>query len=318
MAGRPVLFPSNVCPAVLAAVAAASADPVPVPVSPVSGLAASSTFIQAIARASASGAVMPTHLYGLWSPYDSLRDKGWFVLENDTLCVAAVRDGSRKAVGDALLVSFNHLKTIDAGVGGAVLTDDRAFADELTRIARSWPGLSRQDLAVEDNLMLARRHLRSLGRGELGEHLFDLDVGSAPRSLPDDFRHMVAEALDIFPQVVANRWKRLEMWDAALASLSEELVSPEAELVVPWRLTLRVRRTELRDALVARLRAAGFDAGTNYPPLARDFPSMLPGQDDAERWGNSVLNLWLTDVYDEARIRAAAAVISDFFETAAK
>jgi dTDP-4-amino-4,6-dideoxygalactose transaminase len=317
MAGKPVLFPSNICPAVLAAIAAAGGEPVSVSVSTDSGLVASAAFMREMACATMAGVVMPTHLYGLWRSYDDLPGNGWFVLENDTLCAATARNGRRTAIGDALLVSFNQTKTIEAGGGGAILTDDPAFAAALEDVARSWPPLSTYDQAVEDNVMLARRCLRSLRRGELGERLFDLDVAGASRSFSDEARGQIAEALDRFPQVIARKWKRVEMWDAALAGLCDELLSPEAELAVPWRLTKRLRRPELRDPLVARPRADGFDAETNYPQLAREFPSMLPRQQDAEHWANCVINLWLTDDYDRARIDAVGAAAADVFAAAA-
>ena len=261
--------------------------------------------------------VMPAHLYGLWRPYGDLRGKGWFVLENDTLCAAVATDGRRKAIGDALLCSFNHTKTIEAGVGGVALTDDHALANELERVARLWPVTSANDLAVEDALMAARRHLRSLGRAELGERLFDLDIAGASRRVSNEAQVRISAALERYPQMVARKWKRVEMWNAALTGLRDELLAPAAELAVPWRLTKRIRRPEMRDALVARLRAAGFDVGTNYPPLARDFPSFLPWQEDAEGWARSVINLWLTDNYDGARIAAAAEIAADFFASAA-
>jgi dTDP-4-amino-4,6-dideoxygalactose transaminase len=241
---------------------------------------------------------------------------GWFVLENDTLCAAASRDGSRRAMGDALLVSFSHVKTIEAGIGGAVLTDDSVFAAELTRLAAAWAPLSAEDEAVEEHLTLARRHLRSLGRGQLAEQLLEVDAAHTRHALPENARERIATAMAVFPEEISHRWERVWMWKEALAHVSEELPASAAELSVPWRLTRYLRRPEWRDPLVARLRAAGFDAGTNFPPLAQSFPALLPSQPDAERWGQAVINLWLTDDYAPARISAAADVMQDFFEKA--
>jgi dTDP-4-amino-4,6-dideoxygalactose transaminase len=315
--GKPVIFPSNICPAVVAAIAAAGARPVAAPVSPISGLADDERLADAMAAEPVPGIVMPTHLYGLWAAYPRCRAAGWFVLENDTLCAAALRDGRRRAMGDALLVSFNHVKTIEAGIGGAVLTDAPVLAAELARLAESWPPLSADDEAVEEHLTLARRHLRALGRGHLAEHLLEVDAAHTRHSLPENGRERIAAAMDMAPAAIARRWERIRLWEEALARFSEELCAPAAELSVPWRLTLRLRRPERRDPLAARLRAAGFDAGTNFPPLAQGFPAILPRQPDAERWGQAVLNLWLSDDYDAARISAAAAVVQDFFEKVA-
>ena len=91
------------------------------------------------------------------------------------------------------------------------------------------------------------------------------------------------------------------------------LPAPDAPLAVPWRLIRRLARPAARDPLVARLRAAGFDAGTNFPPLAQSFPALLGEQahPDADEWGAAVLNLWLGETYDAARVAAAARLIRD-------
>ena len=135
--------------------------------------------------------------------------------------------------------------------------------------------------------MLARRHLRALGRAALGEALFELDVAATQRCFSTDVRPHIAAALDAFPETIREKWTRVEAWERGLAGLDAELLAPEAELAVPWRLTKRLRRPELRDALVARLRAEGFDAGVNYPSLSRDFPSMTPLERDGMDWTNS-------------------------------
>ena len=179
-------------------------------------------------------------------------------------------------MGDALLVSFSHVKTIEAGIGGAVLTDDFVFATELTRLAAAWPPLSVEDEAVEEHLILARRHLRSLGRGHLAEPLLEVDAAHTRHALPENARERIATAIAVFPEAISRRWERVWMWDEAVACVSEELLTPAAELSVPWRLTRHLRRLEWRDQLVGRLRGTGFDAGTNFPPLAQSFPTLLP------------------------------------------
>ncbi len=318
MADKPLLFGSNVCPAVLAAAVAARCRPVSVEVSPLTGLPTPSAFLQAMKSEPCPGVVMPAHLYGFWESYQELRDKGWFVLENDTLCAARAKGLQRRAIGDALLVSFNQTKTIEAGIGGVILTNDLGLARSLQAIAGSWPEVSESDDRVEYELILVRRHLRSLGRGALGEQLLDLDVARVKRKLPAQACLAISEALDRYEVVIAEKWARVDIWERALSPLSGHLLSPDAELAIPWRLTRRLGQPELRDPLLAALRSAGFDAGSNYPPLARDFPNMLPRQRDAERWGDAVLNLWLTSDYDKERIESAFKVIEKFFDKSAQ
>jgi hypothetical protein len=225
-----------------------------------------------------------------------------------------LQNGRRRAIGDALLVSFNYVKNIEAGIGGAVLADDPVFVAELTRLAASWPPVSANDEAFEEHLTLARRHLRAVGRGHLAEQLLEMDAAHTRHSLPENGRERISKAMDEAPAAIARRWERALLWEEVLAPFSEDLLAPAAELSAPWRLTRFLRRPEWRDPLVARLRMGGFDVGTNFPPLAQSFPILLPRQPDAERWGQSVINLWLSDDYSAARISAAASVVESFFE----
>ncbi|MGE5504992.1 MAG: DegT/DnrJ/EryC1/StrS family aminotransferase [Actinomycetota bacterium] len=313
--GAPLVMPSNLCPAVLAAAVAAGVRPRLAPVSPASGLAEDDRLCAAMAAAGGAGVVMPTHLYGLLAEYPETRRTaardGWFVLENDTLCAAAVADGRRRAFGDALLVSFNHVKTIEAGFGGAVLTDDDRLAADLAARAARWPVLAPADEAVEADLTLARRHLRALGRGAIGEQLLDIDAAHCRHAFPESRRPALDAALEAFPAAIQARRRRVEWWGQALAGL-DGLAAVPVPLSMPWRLVLCAASPALRDRLVVALRQAGFDAGTNFPPLAADFPALLAGQGhrDADEWGRRVINLWLTEAYDASRINAAARVMA--------
>ena len=142
--------PSNACPAVVYAAVAARAAYVPMAVDLDTGLARS--LIEP--EAERHGAVaMPTHLYG--SYLDNYLTPGCFILENDTLAVTALRRCPPS--GDALLVSFAKDKTIDAGGGGAILTDDVALADQLIAYARTRPGWATIDQQLDEARMLQRR-----------------------------------------------------------------------------------------------------------------------------------------------------------------
>lgn len=306
---RPILIPSNICSAVLAAVVAAGARAVAVPVSADSGLVAEQVFLDAASAETTQGMVMPTHLYGFHHPYEQLKETGWFILENDTLCAATLSNGKRRAIGDALLISFNDVKTIEAGGGGAVLTDDTALATALARIAANWRPVTAADRQQEEHLMLVRRHLRALGRLPLSEALIDLDLAMTSLTMDPQRRPAIEAAMVRTPKILAAKMDRLDLWMEMLAPLGAAFLPMALKVAVPWRLTLALRDAAQTSGIVAALRTAGFDAGTNYPPLAREFPSYLPRQQEAETWAARVLNLWLTDRYDAACISAAVDVI---------
>ena len=309
MAGKPALIPSNMCSAPLAAVVAAEARPVAVAVSALNGHVSAKRFQEVMRAEPVPGIVMPTHLYGHHEDYAELHADGWFVLENDTLCAATARGGTRRAIGDALVVSFNQVKTIEAGGGGAILTDDAAVAAELLAVTAGWAEVSDADHQVEEHLMLARRHLRALGRMPLSEALFDLDFPMTARAFAPAQRGAIESAFARTPEIIEAKRRRQEDWLRALELIAAAFVQPLEPPAVPWRLTLGVADQESRNKIVTALRCAGIDAGTNYLPLGREFLGHMPELEDAEIWAGRVLNLWLTERYDETEIQRAVDVI---------
>jgi hypothetical protein len=135
----------------------------------------------------------------------------------------------------------------------------------------AWAATVGRGRGVEEHLTLARRHLRGPGRGHLAKHLLHLDAAHTRHSLPENGRQRIAAAMNMGPAAIARRWERAWLWEEALARFSEELPATAAELSVPWRLAPHLHRPERSDPLVARLRAAGFDAGSNFPSPAKGF-----------------------------------------------
>jgi dTDP-4-amino-4,6-dideoxygalactose transaminase len=312
----PVIIPSNICVAVPAAIRAAGCKPVLAPVSAMSGLADDARLAAAIEdNQSPHGIVMPTHLYGMWSNYPRTRrsasERGWFLLENDSL--AASIDLRQKNTGDALLLSFGSGKTIDAGMSGAVLTNDAGLAKALKRRAKNWPIVSQAVGAAEMNVVLARRYLHALGRAEVGEPLLEVDIAYCQNGFDEGKRDDILEALGRFGQRNGARMSRLKKWQSALAKFAPAIVVPEIPIRTPWRAAFRFESPHLRNAVVSALRTSGIDAGTNYPPLTDFLPKLLEGQThaDAKKWGETVLTLWIDDAYDNERIARAGAIIED-------
>ncbi len=314
------IMPSNLCPSLLLAVHSCGVTVNLASVDKSNGLASDSELVKAMNRAAGPGVVMPSHLYGFVQAYPQVvanaQTAGWFVLENDTVATKTRSAGAaRIAFGDALLVSFGYAKGIEAGGGGALLTDDTSLARELRSLECHFPPLDSGAIRAEEEFMLFDRQLRTkqfqgaeiTGR-EREQILFQKAPGCRYR-FPDVLELPLASAIDRFPAVLEDRRRRVEQWDCLLAPYSGKIMEAQADCVTPWRLIRRVPGA--RDSVVSALRDEGIDAGTNFPPLTSSFPTLLAGQCDegAEQWGREVLNLWLTPTYDATRMKRAVDVI---------
>lgn len=115
---------------------------------------------------------------------------------------------------------------------------------------------------------------------------------------PEGLTAPVALAIHCLPTTIAKRFEKIALWDR---HLGDSCIRIPREQVMPWRCMRRIPFG--RDKVVRALRDAGFDAGTNYPPL--------PGVTDAgaHEWGGTVINFFVSDDYDEPRIRAACEIV---------
>ena len=131
------VIPSNICPSIVASASTINARIIAVDVEKETGLPSDSAFKKAIMSSKGPGVFMPTYLYGFDRSYkkaiSSARNRGWFVLENDCCgTLPACKDYKANSTrGDAVLVSFGGGKPIDAGGGGAVISNNAELIQDL-------------------------------------------------------------------------------------------------------------------------------------------------------------------------------------------
>jgi dTDP-4-amino-4,6-dideoxygalactose transaminase len=316
----PFLIPSNICPIIAAVAKSCGAEIILCDIESDIGQPTDTTFSTTISKCSRPGIVMPAHLYGYVRDYPKTqkiaRANGWFILENDSTFSKASFPAYEQlpAFGDAVLVSFGDGKTLTAGGGGAVVVNDPGLASDLKRKGSDFSPLSKMAEDIDDYFNSLVRSLRtcpdeSKNLSELIEQLLPYQETEFRYGFPESLLQSLHAALKQFPRMAMERRKKADLWCKHLAGLSEKLVLPDHEQPVPWRYMIRLG--EGRDRIVSGLRAANIDAGTNYPPLTEFFPSLrskgfYPG---GETWMKEVINLWVTEEYDEAEIMKAANII---------
>lgn len=316
----PLLMPSNICPEVYLAFVTAGHRPTLVAVSATTGLPDDAAYAAAMRGCGRPGVVMPTHLYGYVQPYTETlavaREKGWFILENDSLATGhrALGMPSPFAAVAPAVVSFGAGKTIAVGAGGAVLTNDARLAGRLSILAGRYPPAAGEDAREAARLGWIRRAKRGDAAARLACEGALLQFADGHRfAFPAWAEAPLRQALEKLPEEVARRRKTALEWRAALRAVGDPVEFPEIEPIAPWRLIGRMATG--RDRALDSLRAAGIDAGDNYPALDTFFPrhaayvaSSAP--ETARRWQERVLNLWLTPDYPPQRMRQAAELIA--------
>lgn len=263
--------------------------------------------------------VIAAHLYGqpceMISILKRCRQAGVVCLEDAAQAWGATVDGQPVgSFGDLSIVSFGHTKILDAGGGGAVLTDDADLVDQLrVRVsslrakpveAAEWEADYRAGYYALAPLFNARPGLKpligklSMLRPEL--YRYRLDDAQARR---------VLDTLSCTQSTILHRRAMAELYEETLSSHAEPLVRQPGG--VPWRFCMRLA-PEVRDSVVQRLRAKGFDASTWYPCVPSFFM-----QQPATKWPGAkmleetILNLWVDDGITEERVRVTSRFINE-------
>lgn len=268
--GDEVIVPGQTFIATWLAVSAVGARPVPVDVEPDTHLIDPERVAAAITPR--TRALVPVDLYGHPADHDALgalaREHGLWTLD-DAAQAHGARLGGRPvgALAHASAWSFYPGKNLGAlGDGGAVTTDDGDLAARLRRL-RNY-GSDEKYVHLEQG---ANSRLDELQAAVLRVKLAHLDEWNARR------------------RVVAERY----LAGLARSGLGMPVVRSGAE--PSWHL-FRVRSTE-RDALRARLAAAGIETGVHYPvpphrqPAYAGTAAARASLPNAERAAREVLSL---------------------------
>jgi len=249
--GGTLVLPSNICPVLHVVAHAGGWHTRLCPIDPRSGLADDRAMADLIAAGGARSIAMPANLYGFTADYPlsraAARERGWLMLENDTMASRGRpwNGGKRTADGDALLVSFGAGKTIEAGGGGAILTDDDALADELRHTTESFPPLddlarAREDWTLAFRLLLKQGFPGGPPMAGLSEHLLAAESRNLRHSFVEDLGEPLSRALDEAAEIVKSRREKADLWARALAPLAGAIKPVELEQPAPWRLA-RIR-----------------------------------------------------------------------------
>lgn len=312
------IIPANVCPTLVTAIHYSGTNILLAPTDPETGAMADDATAALIRGAASRGSIMMVQSYGFLRDFpetlEAARSNGWLVVENDTMATRILTgNAADKLSADVLLTSFGPGKAVSAGVGGAALFRDSALAGSVGERVQAYPAIEDRHFRRDVWLIQLRRLLRQ-GPDENeswlrhGEFLMALERDDLCHSLPEKYIADITGALDKAPDMLARRREKAADWATALDGF-DGIRPVGGRQINPWRSMWLVR--DRRDKVVAAIRRAGFDAGTNYPDVREYFPTVLPSGPEAgaRQWTESVLNLWLDDRYDRGTIRDIASII---------
>lgn len=270
-------------------------------------------------------ALIAVYPYGWTIDIDTVRrlcaDHDVFLIE-DCAVAQGARIGNVPAgsVGDACIVSFGTGKIIDAGHGGAVLTNDRRLFDEIRKQGDRLPEHTPDNDRCLHHLSrfyneLYNRHFmhhkpalsrfRECALSVKDRCLYKFDVR---------FEAQIAVQLGCLRENVARRKRLARAFESRFSALQlpqVELCSPPAGSVY-WRFNLMV--SDIRDDLLFHLLAQGYRISSWYPSV-RLFWESAGGAAKAtvcDKVADSILNLWVNQDVDDAYVDEVSLQIARF------
>lgn len=271
--------------------------------------------------------VMAVHLYGHPADMDVIVNiahrYGALVIEDAAQSVGASYQGRPcGSLADVSVVSFGRTKILDAGWGGAALTNDDVLAAKLRHAVEHLP---RQPLNILERFQEYRSgyyalHILRESKGaddRVGFRRFlqsfhDIYIFGFDEAWVAPINH----ALDQIDNIVDRRRLNAATLAKSLehSSITRPIVDDGA---VPWRYSILLQG-KLQRPVTEALRKQGFDASNWYPSLYRWYGNEklqngvgLTGANHVER---QVLNLWVDPTKDESYERRLGDVICSIID----
>jgi dTDP-4-amino-4,6-dideoxygalactose transaminase len=242
-------------------------------------------------------AIMPVHYAssarGLDQVYDFARANGLRVIEDAAHAFGGTRQGVNVgAQGDIVCFSFDGIKNITSGEGGAIVTSDAAVAQR-----------------VQDGRLLSVEKDTAARYASRRTWTFDVHRQGYRYHMSNLFAAIGREQLKKLEHFSARRRTLAARYRQELGQLSSvTLLDLSWDEIVPHIFVIRVRDGQ-RDALAIHLKANGIEWGFHYQP---NHQLSLFREDNcamADRFGEELLTIPLhAELTDDEQTRVIAAI----------
>ncbi|MGO4272974.1 DegT/DnrJ/EryC1/StrS family aminotransferase, partial [Paenibacillus sp. TAF58] len=269
--------------------------------------------------------IVPTHLYG--HIYDveavqSIANKySVQVIEDAAQSMGASYKGKPcGSFGLASILSFGHTKVLEAGHGGAVLTDDLVLYNEICKLEKKLQEnfLKGSHFSVNDMQENYRKEYYESIRNQTAwnknstENLLNIQTNYKDCFVvpyQPTYSEKIALMLDSLSDKTALRLENAQLYKDLLNRDDIELAQIH-EGSTSWRFTFRIDSNK-RDALLAYLRSKNIHCSSWYPY----YPRLFEGNEihlNSLILEKEVVNLWVDGTYSKEQIKDICTHINEW------
>jgi dTDP-4-amino-4,6-dideoxygalactose transaminase len=274
-------------------------------------------------------AVIAVHAYGYVCDIKAIASwchaNSVFLIEDAAAAMGARVDGKPVGShGDVSVLSFGAGKIIDAGSGGALLTNDSDLYAELCRLELGLPtgGTDEAEMGIRE---FSRYHT-ALYNAHYGKDLnthapacriraLELQSSFMRKAQPDLFAPKALFALDTLTGNLVRRNKRSTYLRGQFSGHTKRGLipfSPPPGSVI-WRFSLLVERN--RDPLLRMLLNRGLKVSSWYPSsdlFLEERSVSGVHTPNSDRIGDTILNIWVNDEVEDAYLAQISEEILAF------
>jgi dTDP-4-amino-4,6-dideoxygalactose transaminase len=318
-----VLMPAIACYNPLMAVHFAGKIPVLADVTEQNATIDPDAVARALSRDGSIGAIVAVHLYGHPAQMQALKTIAShydvMLVEDQAQAMGGRFDDGTPlgGIGDVSIISFGHTKILDLGGGGAFLTDDLGFHENVREIVENLPEPSSKKEALERAYRRLYYAIWESGQGDSRFYrLFDV-FPTLFRELflfkpTEEIAARIVRGMDKLDSEIEHRGRISSLYFDELRNVAGIRFFQPSRLAVPWRFSFCVDK-RLRQPLLTRIRSDGFDISNWYPNLEWWLSSTNTNSANhcpvARRIEKEIVNLWVSKDYSESRARSMAQKI---------
>jgi len=247
--------------------------------------------------------IMPVHYSGLACDMDSLMDiaakKGIYIVEDAAHAFGSIYKGKKiGSFGDLTCFSFDPIKTITCGEGGAVTTNNDKVAQLI---------IKKRILGIDKDTWSRYKHERNW--------FYAVDTAGFRYHMSNINAAIGLVQLNKINEFILRKKEIVKLYDKSLKGIKGiDLIFHDHENTVPFNYIIKVKKD--RECLMKYLKENGIDSGIHYipnhiQPLFQKYASRLPV---TEELFEQILTLPLYYDLSDPEIEKIVSFIKEFYK----
>jgi dTDP-4-amino-4,6-dideoxygalactose transaminase len=266
------------------------------------------------------------HLYGNILKIDSVKKicKEYEVVFIEDACQAygsLYKNKPCGAFGDYSVLSFGHTKVLNAGGGGAVLTDNDVIVRRIRKRADSLNSYNTRLIQ-----QLSRKHgeryyeIQNKVRSDLSKKYLFAGLWKNYRDLfLCGISKKIVKNIELLMEnentIIRHRVKLKAIYEQELNKCLNIRVLKSPQKAIPWRFNFLLKK-RCNKSFCDDLRTKGFDVSSWYPNLAgmfeSDFKRKLPSADELER---RIVNFWVDQTKNGKDVKKLCRFVKEYMNS---